>query len=327
MQRTCLILLETSYIRPLEMLSEFFYCSLLRHTTSLRHRLPRSLVKSAEEKVKDLEIAIAVLDALIKVCEDAPVWDLPKKAELLVLYPERDIAVGLKIAADESLRLANETLSSPEYIALKKAVKDGEIKLDDVRSAGHTEINRAETFLKGVDEYTAQRVKEAGKSLENAHKDGQSMVKAAKERLEEWRKEGKKLIKDAQDAVDALVTCVEWIVFEAAKAALDLAKIEGDFAIQAAEKTYALVGAAERALIGAANWIVEQAMKVEIRHVELNGKLSLACGGKPFTANVKGKLGDKDFDFTLKFDPRALIDFIEDLFLKAIDYIKRVILS
>lgn len=278
--------------------------------------------------MKYFEIAIAVLNARIKVCEDAPFWDLPKKAELLVLYPDRDIAVGLKIAAEKSLRLANETLSSPEYIALKKAVKDAEIKLDDVRSAGHTAINQAETFLKEVDEYTAKGVKEAEKSLKNAHKDGQSMVKAAKEKLEEWRKKGKKLIKDAQDAVDALVTCVEWIVFEAAKAALDLAKIEGDFAIQAAEKTYALVGAAERALIGAANWIVEQAMKsVEIRHVELNGKLSLACGGKPFTANVKGKLGDKDFDFTLKFDPRALIDFIGDLFLKAIDYIKRVILS
>ena len=294
-----------------------------------RLRFCRSNTDSAQQKVDSLQSDIDDIGRRISDCENADCWDLSAKAQIPVLEGER---AGLRISkevADGALAVAKAVLDSAEYVSCNTAMGAASLALDAAQGAGDLAIKGAKETLDATQKLVDGLVAAAESALQEASNLGQGAVDLASKALDDVKEASIAIREGAQKLLDDLKSCAEWVAYEAAKAALTVAKAAGSGAMLMAEAGVVVVDKVSEAALKAWQFVLQGLTSfIDITDVQLTAELGAAVGGLAFQASVRGVIGGNQFfGFDVSFDTKDVVIFLKDVFDKLVDLIENGILD
>ncbi|KAG8777477.1 hypothetical protein FRC16_004134 [Serendipita sp. 398] len=281
-------------------------------------------IEEARRKVNSLEQDIDNFDREIDRLGLTPWWDLPSKAQIPALATAKGALIFSKEVADGVLRMALGVVEAQDFIVRKGAMQLAHFALDEAQRCGATAIRIADEALALTDRLTTELVANANKALEGARWLGNTAVDAADGALVVAEKSSIVIIAAAQALVDGLTSCAEWIAYQAASAAVAVAKEAGSDALLLAKVGAKIGTAISQFAMKAWQWILLHLTSfVDIREIVLSAQLGMACGGAEFDAAIRGTMADDHFfDFHISFSTAHTTEFITAIFDKLVDMIE-----
>ena len=214
------------------------------------------------------------------------------------------------------LDVSKAVLEADDYITCKGIAGAALLAVDEVKLAADAAIAVAQEALDLTDKVTNEAITLASAALQGVGELGEAAIKLASVALEEYKLARVAILEAAQKTVDALETTVEWIEYEAACAALTVAKAAGSGALFVAKGGVILAEAAEQTYMKVKAWVVSHFTQfVDITDVTLTSELGKACGGFAFSAHIRGTIGDDNFfSFDVEFSTKEVVEFIKQIF-------------
>ncbi|KAG8735240.1 hypothetical protein FRC10_010828 [Ceratobasidium sp. 414] len=273
-------------------------------------------IEAAKHKVDGVQSEIDSTNERIGYCEHSPWYRFDLKAELIYLGPKLLVLEGYKATADGVLTLAEDIVKGVEYLEAKGAIPAAEGVVAAAGEAGKLALEGVQATLKEVDRDTAALLTEAENVLETVRTDGDALLRAAEEALEKLINIEKDILNAAKQLVDDLVNSVEWLAYQAATGALnlashathglDVAKKALEVAKNVVDGTITVTEEAVTAALGALN----------ITKIELGATLDTFLGGQGshFEVSVEGEIVGKPFSLSLKLDMKDTAQLVHDIF-------------
>ena len=191
----------------------------------------------------------------------------------------------------------------------KVLIPFAEDALAAAQNAGDAAFATAQGALEAADKATGEAPTLAQKTLDDVKKGGDSVFRAAESAFIEVQKA---VLDAAQKAIDDPVKSVEWLAYQAASDALDVAS-HATVAIDIAEKALSAVQSDADAVSKISEDVIDDLTNTfDIKKIELDGALKglLGQSGQHFTASIEGTLAGVSFTF----DNVNVGDFIHDIF-------------
>ncbi|KAK7690711.1 hypothetical protein QCA50_005810 [Cerrena zonata] len=288
-------------------------------------------IESARRDVQSLQNQIDDIYGTIHDYQNAPWYEFWKKAALAGLYTAVGVLEASKAIADGVLQAAEAVLTSANYVAKETAFNGAKAALELARTTGQGSLDAANAALDLADT-TSKGVLDAANGVLEATKQGVEwgVLQGAKEALSAYEVANEAVFRAATQALVDLMQCAEFLAYQAAKAALDVARAASVTldAARGALEVARTVGA-EALTIG--KWVADHALEAfDIRQVHLSGSLRgmVGAGGsmaKPFTAHIEGVVASQHFSLDGKFDPSQTADFITYIFKDLWNKIKGIV--
>lgn len=289
----------------------------------------QSDIDEAIRKVNSLQDDINHVGWQLRECDDASIWDVPKKAAipgLAIKFAGLEAARGV---AEGALNIAKRVLEAGDFIACKGAMETAQLAVNAAQSSSGAAIDAAVDALEVTKKATHGLVSAAEEVVSSVERAGAAAVEVAQGALEAGEKVALDSMHSVRAVLDGLSSCEEWVEYQLKKEALELAKTTGSGAFRLAN---AGVEAGEEIVQGAlvvGHWVMEQFTSlVTITDIELSLKLGQAKCFE-FDARVKGsKKGDPGpFEYNLRFDPQDAMKLITDIFARLVEEVEKDILS
>jgi hypothetical protein len=245
-------------------------------------------------------------------------WDFPAKAQIIPLVAERAGIEFAKEVADGALWAAQAVLTAEDFILCKGLVAAASVALDEVQAAGNAAIKLAEGELELANKVMNELVAGAEAALDKVGSAGEAAIKLASLALREAKAASVCMLTREQAVIDGLTSCTEWIAYEAAIAALKVAKVSGSGALLLAEAGVVAADTVSRVAMRAWQFVLSGIVAfVDITDIVLTAELGNAVGGFAFDADIKGTIGDDNFfHFHMEFDTKKVMEFIKAIFEK-----------
>ncbi|KAI0258477.1 hypothetical protein BC834DRAFT_847332 [Gloeopeniophorella convolvens] len=260
----------------------------------------------AINKVNSLQGEINHVRWQLEDCDNASMWDIPKKAAIPGLAIELAALEVARAVAEGALNIAKGVITGSEFISCEGGVGIAQVAVDAAQSGAHIAIEAAVAALEATKEVTRGFVEAAEVALEGVKRIGEEAVGIARAAL------------SAGEA---------WIEYEAKRLALEAAKASGSGLLHLAKAGVAVGEGIAEVGRSIAHWVTELFVSlVVITDVELKLELGKAVGGFAFDAMIKGTIKDDDFEVHLHFDPRSAEQLILSLFEKLVEKVKDEIL-
>jgi len=222
-----------------------------------------------------------------------------------------------KAVADGVLDACEGVVEGVQYATVKGLIPLAEDALDAAKKAGNAAFSAAQNTLKGVDAVTSEALNLAQQTLSAVQKGGDAAWKGAESALDAFVKAQKVVLDAAQKAIDDLVKSAEWLAYQSASMALDVAK-HATKSLDVVKGALDLMEKGDETMINLSEDIINGVLTaIDIQKVELDGTLGglLGKSGKHFTASVEGKLLGKPFKFdNVELDLKSTEKFIKNIF-------------
>lgn len=217
------------------------------------------------------------------------------------------------------LTACEAVVRSIDYVTVKGAIPIAEDAVAAAGKAGNAAFNDATDAVKAADRISGAAVDLAEKTLDGVQKGGDAALRGAQATLDQFVKAQKAILDAAQKAIDDLVKGVEWLAYQAASAALDLAK-HSTAALDVATRALDLVEKGSLELLKLGEEALEKLMTtLDIQKLELDGTLSglLGGSGKHFTISVEGLFANKPFKYDdIELNLKDITQFAHDIFVR-----------
>ena len=229
------------------------------------------------------------------------------------------------------LAVAEDVVNGVGYKVAHEAVTLAQGALDDAKKAADAALVTVNKGLADTTKIQAALVDDADKALSAAQKDcDESKVwGAAKAVLAAAISVEASVVADADKMVAALALCAEKVAYDAAVAALALAKA-GTKEVDLANHALTLVkdGVDEVSALG--TWMVDHAGNIfNIRVVQLSGALgdAVAKPPQPLKAHIEGEFADASVKLDVSFTPGKAEDMMKQAFEQIMKEVKGNIAS
>ena len=277
-------------------------------------------IESARREVDSLQNQINDLLGTIHEYEDAPWYHFWKKAAIAGLYVAVGTLEASKLIADGVLVAAEAVLTSANFIARETAFNAAKAALVVARKTGEAALSIAEEALVVADK-TSQLALDAVNETLKLAKEGVEwgILQGAKEALELYKHANDAVFRAATQALVDLIKCAEWLAYQVASTALDVARA-ATVSLDAARAALDVVRRVGEEALKIAQWVVDHLFEAfDIRVVRLSGSLRGMIGidgsmAKPFTAHVEGVIAGHSFTLEGEFHPGKTADFITLIF-------------
>ncbi|KAG9094207.1 hypothetical protein FRC06_011056, partial [Ceratobasidium sp. 370] len=273
-------------------------------------------IEAAKRKVDGVQSEIDSTNERISFCESSPWYRFDLKAELIYLGPKLLVLEGYKATADGVLTLAEDIVKGVEYLEAKAAIPAAEAVVAAAGEAGKLALAGAHATLQEVDRDTATLLTEAESVLESIRNDGDALLRAAEDALEKFIYTEKDVLDAAKRLVDDLVNSAEWLAYQAAAGALNLAS-HATHGLDVAKKALEVA----RKVVDGTITVTEEAVTaalgaLNITKVELGATLDTFLGGQGshFEVSVEGEVVGKPFSLSLKLDMKDPAQLVHDIF-------------
>ncbi|KAL8872337.1 MAG: hypothetical protein Q9174_002021 [Haloplaca sp. 1 TL-2023] len=236
---------------------------------------------------------------------------------------------GLAVAT-KVLDAAKAVVQGPGYSGARAAVAFYEKDLEIARGAANGAMSAANSTLQTTINVQNAAVSDAEKLLDNVQTAGKELQarNLAQKALAEYQAAETKVLNGLQSAVNALAQCAEKVAFDAANAALQIARANvKDVDIAKAAVEFAKTGV--DAVLDVGSWVVQHAFNIlNIRMIEVTGDLRGLCKqGTQLKARVVGTFAEQNVDFTLDFTPAKGEQMAKDVFQKLMNDVKAGVLK
>ncbi|QRV90278.1 hypothetical protein RhiJN_18296 [Ceratobasidium sp. AG-Ba] len=294
-------------------------------------------IEAAKRKVDGVQSDIDSTNDRIRYCENAHWYRfecvfsinsivvsliIPSlKAELAYLGPKLLVLEGYKATADGILTLAEDVVKGVDYINAKAAIPAAEALVESVGHAGDLAFRAAQATLREVDRDTAAILNGANDVLKTVQKGGDGLLRAAEAALEGFITVQKDLLYAAQHAVEGLIHSAEWLAYQTASGALDLAGHAthaldvAKLALETAKKV------ADGTITVTEDVIVAALSAFDVTRIELGTRLDIFLGGSGgfhFEVDVDVEIVGQKHSFSLHLDMENPVKLIDDLFQEVI---------
>ena len=240
-----------------------------------------------------------------------------KKAALPALYASIGALHVAKDVADGVLDACEDVVKGADYITTKGLIPLAEDALAAAQKAGDAAFATAQGALKVADKVTGEALMLVQKTLDEVKKGGDSVFRAAESAMNQFIEVQKAVLDAAQKAIDDLVKSVEWLAYQVASGALDVAK-HATAAVDMAEKALSAVQSDVDAVSNISEDVIDNLENIfDIKKIELDGTLTglLGQSDQHFTALIKGKVASGSFKFkNVSLNLNSIGDFIHDIF-------------
>ncbi|KAG9075547.1 hypothetical protein FS749_012774 [Ceratobasidium sp. UAMH 11750] len=273
-------------------------------------------IEAAKHKVDGVQSEINSTNERIRYCENSPWYRFDLKAELVYLGSKILVLEGYKATADGVLTLAEDIVKGVEYLDAKAAIPAAEGLVEEVGKAGKLVLEEKQAFLRGVDDATAALVTEAERIWESIQKEGDALVRAAEDALETFIKTEKDVLGAARRLVDDLIHSAEWLAYQAASGALNIAS-HATHGLDVAKKALKVAKQVVDGTITVTEEAVTAALSaLNITKIELGATLDTFLGGQGshFEVSVEGEIVGKPFSLNLKLDMKDPAQLVHDIF-------------
>lgn len=218
--------------------------------------------------------------------------------------------------AEGVLKACNGVLEGADYLASKAAIPLAEDALEAVKRGGDEALAAAKLALQGIDKVTQEAVDLADDALKGLQKIGDVALRGAEAVMDAFIETSKAILEAAQAAIGDLIKCGEWLAYQTAKGALDLAQ-HATHALDVAKRALDVVKAGVLDVIDVAEEVVKGVLAAfDITLIKLSATMGGMLGksdGKHFDARVEGKILGRDFNFSLDLDLEDISTFIHGL--------------
>ncbi|ESK84263.1 chromosome segregation atpases-like protein, partial [Moniliophthora roreri MCA 2997] len=273
-------------------------------------------IDNAQTKVNGLQEDIDDLKNTIHSYEKAHWYEFWKKAAIPGLYTALGAVEASKVAADGVLDACKAVLQGTDYIAKNAAVTLAEGALETVKTTGDDVFVAAQETLKEVDKATGEILSAAEQALEDTRFAGDRAIYASQHAIDAFRQASTATLRAAQDAVDGLVSCAEWLAYQAATGALDAAKHGGSAELGIANTA---LEAAKKGGDGVLDILEDFFAALDsvfnIVGIEVTTDLSVLARDFSFAAVVNGIIIGEHFTLQLTLDLRDVSTFIKGIYL------------
>ena len=208
-------------------------------------------------------------------------------------------------------------MKGADYITTKGLIPLAEDALAAAQKAGDAAFATAQGALEAADKVTGEALTLVQKTLDEVKKGGDSVFRAAESAMNDFIEVQKAVLDAAQKAIDDLVKSVEWLAYQTASGALDVAK-HATVAIDMAEKALSAVQSDVDAVSKISEDVIDNLTSTfDIDKIELDGTLTglLGQSGQHFTASIEGTVAGVSSTFdNVNLNLNSVGDFIHDIF-------------
>lgn len=230
---------------------------------------------------------------------------------------------GLAVA-NEVLNKVRAVLSSAEYISSKAASEAAKAALDVAQKTADTTLAAAKHSLDLATAAANVSIMAAQGALDAAKKSSMELHiwNIAKDALSAFEATEAALLSAGDALLQDLMKSVEKIAFDAASAALAIAK-SATKELDAAKAILSAVEGAIDEFAAFGQWLNKRLGNIfNVEKVELNGSLNDAANKKPFLAHIVGTFADYHIDEEVEFTPGQAEDFVKNLVMKYVNEAK-----
>lgn len=218
-----------------------------------------------------------------------------------------------KGVADGILEACKAIVNGTEYAIARDAIPLLEGTLEATRKAGDVAFRAAQLAVHDVDVATQALINTAVNALREVQNGGDLLWREAEKALAEFVEAGKAVLAGAQKILDDLETAAEWVAYQAATAALSVARAS-THALDIATESLKI---AEHGIDGVIH-ITEEMVKaitsaLDITRITLNGSYNAIAGGGQFDALILVTIGGQPREVRIKFRIGSVSDFVHDL--------------
>ncbi|EUC61644.1 hypothetical protein RSOL_403850, partial [Rhizoctonia solani AG-3 Rhs1AP] len=286
-------------------------------------------IESARRDVQTIQNEIDGVYRTIREYEDAPGIQFWKKLAIPGLYVTIGTLEASKAIADGVLQATQAVLHSTNFLAGKAAFETAKGALVVAKGAGQVGLDLADAALIAADKTSQVSLDLANGALEVAKVGVEwGALQTAKQVLETFKEVHGDAVRAATQALVDLIKCAEYLAYEAATAALDLAR-STTVTLDVARAALEVARGATDAALTIGQWVVDHALNAfDIHVVHLSGSLRGMIGAdgsmaKPFTAHIEGVIVGQSFTLDGAFDLDKTADFITMIFKYLWDEIKK----
>lgn len=218
-----------------------------------------------------------------------------------------------KGVADGILEACKAIVEGTEYITIRDAIPLLEVTLETTRKAGDVAFRAAQLAVHDADVATQLLINTAVNALREVQDGGDFLWRQAEKALAEFIEAGKAVLAGAQKILDDLETAAEWVVYQAATAALSVARAS-THALDIATES---LNIAEHGIDGGI-YITEEIVRaitsaLDITRITINGSYNDIAGGGQFDALILVTIGGRPREVRIKFRIGSVSDFVHDL--------------
>ena len=211
------------------------------------------------------------------------------------------------------LEACKAIVEGTEYITVRDAIPALEGTLEAARRNGDALFKAAQLAVHVTDVETDKIIKKAEDVLEPIRKEGDKLWKDAEKVLADFIEAGKAVLAGAQKILDGLESAAEWLAYQAATAALSLARASThglDVAMHALDIAKHGV---DGVIIITEDMVKAITSALDITRVSLNGSYNAIAGGGQFAAVIYVTIGGQPKVVRINFRIGSVSDFIHDL--------------
>ncbi|KAI5988743.1 hypothetical protein EDD15DRAFT_2462463 [Pisolithus albus] len=270
-------------------------------------------LQHAEDKVNSLQNQINDIEHTIRDYANAHWYEVWKKAAIPGLETAKGALYVAKGVADGILEGCKAIVDGTEYVTARDAIPLLESTLEETRKAGDAAFRAAQLAVHDVDVATQALINTAVNALHGVQNGGDFLWKEAEKALAKFVDAGKAILAGAQKILDDLETAAEWVAYQAATAALSVARAS-THALDIATESLKI---AEHGIDGAF-YITEEMVRaitsaLDITRITLNGSYNAIARGGQFDALILVTIGGKPREVRIKFRIGSVSDFVHDL--------------
>lgn len=244
-----------------------------------------------------------------------------KRAAIPALYVSVGTLEVSKHVADGILDVCEDVIKGTQYLTAKGAIPLAEDALAVAQKAGDEGFNAAQLAVQAADKATAEIIAAADAALDAIQHGGDAVWRGAESALNAFVNAQKTVLLAAQAAIDDLVNCAEWLAYQTANAALDVAQ-HATHALDIVNKALDVAQAGENGILNIAEDVINAAMNLfNITKIELGGSMKAflgASGGeKHFVVTIEGVIAGKAIRYdNVELNLDNTTQFVHAIFLK-----------
>jgi hypothetical protein len=250
-----------------------------------------------------------------------------------IVLAERKTAVGIVQtalkAAQGILDAAQKTIQGPGYKLAQGAIDTYTKAVNDAKAAEDLAMKTASSSLTAVTAAQKKLVDAASAALNVTKTTGQEAINATSsaQTLSAYKAVADKTIGAASSAVDALGKSAEKVAFDAANAALVVAKAN-THDLDIAKNALKIAQESTDAVVSAGAWIITHGVNLlNIRKAEASGDLRAFVNGKPITFSIDATLAEQNVKVNVNFSLGQGGEVVKHLFEELINRIKSGVLK
>jgi len=228
--------------------------------------------------------------------------------------------------AQTALSVAEKVVDGAGYKLAHEAVNVAQDALDAAKKAGEAAMDVANKALAVTKDAQGALITAAQKELDDAKKecDQSKAWNAAKDVLTAYMNTEATLLEATAKAVTELASCAEKLAYDAAVAAVTIAR-SATKEIDLAKSAVSTVEGATNEMAALGSWMVKNVGNIfNVRKIELSGSLKGATAKPPvpLSAKIDAVFADKEVDFSVEFTPGKAEDFLKSIFDKIMGDVK-----